>query len=66
MLKITKILLIPNDLSSLSLDIQSYSVLMLEAVSNPLGNKLDKNYELNLCKVPMFEAENQILNRSHQ
>lgn len=65
-LKITKILLLPNDLSSLSLDIQSYSVLMLEAVSNPLGNKLDKNYKLNLCKVPMLEAESQILNRSHQ
>lgn len=65
MLKITKILL-PNDLSSLCLAIQSYSVLMLEAVSNPLGNKLDKNYKLNLCKVPRFEAENQILNRSYQ
>lgn len=60
MLKITKMPLLPNDLSSLSLTILSFSVLTLEAVSNPLTNKLDKNYKLNLCKVPMSGVENHI------
>lgn len=40
---------------------------MLEAISDPLGNKPDKNSKLNMCKVHMFEAEkHQILNTSHQ
>ena len=39
--------LLPNDLSSLSLAILSFSVLTLETVSNPLGNELDKFKDLN-------------------
>lgn len=47
----------------LSLAIKCFNV---RGVSNPLGNKLDKNYKLNLYKVPVFQADDKALNRSYQ